>query len=512
MARQARNIPVNTPGRWGINRQEENAILPLNYCVRAKNSVIDSAGRIAIRNGWQNQTSTPIAGSPAVRNVHRYIDNSLATPAEEDIVVWDGGIGNDISNPAGNDISGTLVDAAGDWYLVNFNNLCIGASDGAKLAVYDGTGTFTEIAGSPVTNGIVIATTGRVWTVSENGTTLHYSDLLDHTSFPAENVVDLLSVWGQTDRVTGLAFFNSALIIFAERQIVFYTDGQGSELGIDPTLMYVSDSMENVGCISHWTIQAAGEDDLIFVSDHGITSIGRLIAERSNPTVTLTEKVRDFLTSQLAIQTNKNRLRAAFNDRGGYYVLSIPDASIAFYLSMKHRYQDEMGRLLAPVLEWDLAPTALNIIDGSLYTGNPGLVGRYTGNTDNGSAYDWEFKLPWSDFDQQGLLLIPKVLGAIILTEAQITVSFSWEFDFTGAVRTSQVTTPDIGAAAAEFGEAEWAEAEWGGGAIALFRISTDDVVDEGQYIQLTVSVTSVSAQLAVQTLSLFTKLGRNII
>ena len=97
--------------------------------------------------------------------------------------------------------------------------------------------------------------------------------------------------------------------------------------------------------MSRWSIKAAGEDDLLFCSSHGITSIGRLIAERSNPTVTLTETVRDYLVEKLAKQIDKDQIRAEYNEGGGYYVLSLPTAGVSFYLSMKHRYQGARGQL-----------------------------------------------------------------------------------------------------------------------------------------------------------------------
>lgn len=510
--KQGQLIPVNTPGKWGINRQEENALLGPEYAVRADNAVIDSAGRLGIRNGWQNQTSTPIPGAPAVRNVFTFRDNTGATPVLEDIVVWDGGIGSGLGSPSVTNISGTLNVTGGDSYLCNFNNVVIGSAPGEKLSTYNGTGVFTEIAGSNVGNGVVLCAAGRVWHASTDGTTLHYSDLLDHTTYGAGSIVDMLSVWGETDRITGLAFFNSALIIFSERQVVFYTDGQGSELGIDPLQMYVSDIVAGVGCVSRWSIKAAGEDDLLFCSSHGITSIGRLIAERSNPTVTLTETVRDYLVEKLAKQIDKDQIRAEYNEGGGYYVLSLPTAGVSFYLSMKHRYQGARGQLLAPVLEWTYAPTALNYsLESGLLTGNAGLVGKYTGASDNGTPYAWDAKFGWTDFQASGSMLIPKQFGALILTEAQITVNLSWAFDFSTATKTSQITTPAIGSAASEFNISEYAIAEWGGGAVNLFRLSTP-TTGQGQYVQLTVGVAEVTAQLAIQSLSLFTKVGRKII
>jgi hypothetical protein len=274
--------------------------------------------------------------------------------------------------------------------------------------------------------------------------------------------------------------------------------------------------MDNVGCTTHWSIQGAGEEDLLFLSEHGVTSIGRLQSEKSNPTASLTASVRDFIVEQLVEQetTGLENIRSAFNDDDGYYVVSLPDAGITFYLSMKHKYQDDLGLPRAPVLEWSHAPTALNYsrTTGLLF-GEPGKVGKYSGELDNGAAFSWQMIMGWTAYEWinpefASRLKIPKRFGAIIFAANQTALQFTWAFDFNATTGFSAEVVSEI--PVDEWNIGEWGIAEWSGG-LGLRRLTTD-MDGDGQYVQLGLSVNTLASPLAIQALNLFTKIGRHVV
>ncbi|NIV37689.1 MAG: hypothetical protein GWN58_52220, partial [Anaerolineae bacterium] len=52
------------------------------------------------------------------------------------------------------------------------------------------------------------------------------------------------------DRVVALAAFNGDIIVFGTNNIVFWTDGQPSALGISPTSLYIADTVTGVGAVT----------------------------------------------------------------------------------------------------------------------------------------------------------------------------------------------------------------------------------------------------------------------
>ena len=119
MSQQLVKLDIVAPGRLGVNRESRNRLLNPGYATVAENFRLDQSGLLAARKGQSDQTATAIATNPNVETLPEYIKSDGTT---EVIVAWDGGIGSGVSDPSNNDISGSLTDTNGTWWMQNFND------------------------------------------------------------------------------------------------------------------------------------------------------------------------------------------------------------------------------------------------------------------------------------------------------------------------------------------------------------------------------------------------------
>lgn len=508
--KQIQPVDLVAPGFRGLNFVQSGALLSPEYATLATNAILDQSGRLAARDGVTNLSTTPITGSPTVRTLFEYkkIDGTTAT-----IVAWNGGISTSVANPQGSDISGSVTDSNGTWKFVNFNNKAIGFQSGQKAIVYTGSGNFAtvvETSGTAPSGGIGTAAFGRIWQLDSDQQTIKYSGLLNETQWSSGGAgqIDMRNIWTDgTDVVTAIEAFNGALVVFGKRHIVFWVDGRGSALGIDPNQLYVADVVAGAGTLSQFTVQPVGETDLLFLSANGVQSIKRLISERSAPISTLSKYVRDELLYELQSENVAN-IRSTYNPLTGFYLLSFPQSQTTWVLDQRRRYRDADGDECSIVTQWDIAPTALvTLANNATYLSTTaGRVGQYLGDNDEGNTFRFIYQSPWLDLGEDfgNRLKILKRLGAILFVRNETTVTFKWNVDFDDGFKFLQRTVS--GDAAAEWGAGEWGAAEWSGG-LAL-RILKTPARGRGQYFRIGLEA-DVNGEFAVQQAELFTKIGR---
>jgi hypothetical protein len=476
----------------------------------ASNAVIDASGRLAARKGVLRLTGTAIAGTPVVRTLFEY---AAADGAVVPIVAWDGGIASSVTDPVGNDISGSVTDASGNWWFQNFNNKLVGFQEGQKAIVFTGAGTFAPVAetsGVAPQGGVGTAAFGRIWQADLDRTTIKYSGLLDESAWDAggAGIIDMRNIWTQgTDTITAIVGFNGALIVFGTNHVVFFVDGRGTALGIDPDNLYVSDIIGGVGCVSQHSVQAVGEADLLFLSGVGVQSLKRLQNERSSPISNLTKYVRDELVTKLTTE-NPAGIRSSYNELYGFYLLSFPEAGVTWVLDQRKRYRDVDGDECSIVTTWGIAPTALysRRSNALLLSISGGVVGRYLGDNDLGVDFTFEYKSPWLDLgeDFANRLKMLKRLGAILFVRAGAVVTFKWATDFSEVE--NSITRTIAGTAGSEWNVAEYGLGEWGSGInLSILKVPARD---RGQYYRVGLSV-NVSSEFAIQQQELFVKIGR---
>ena len=509
MARQLTKLDVVAPGKLGVNREQRSRILHPNFATKATNFRLSADGVMGVRKGQTDSTGTPITATPNVETLHEYIK---ADASVETIVAWDGGIGNSIDDPEGNDVSGSLTDANGTWRMQNFNDKCLAFQSGQKLAVYTGTtfATVVEGSGTAPSSGIATCAFGRVWQVDNtDGANLKYSGLLDETDWGGSGAgsIDFSNIWTQgQDRITAIAGYNGTLVVFGIRHIVIISDGTGSELGLNPANAYVADVIQGTGCVDQETIQLIGETELVYLSPEGVQSLSRVIQERSNPTKTVSKYVRTELLEAYRAET-AGAIRSTYNSDEGLYLLTFPsDKTYAF--DTRWLYQDEQGDLVAPVFEWDITPTALlSKEDGTLLFGGAGEVFTYSGFTDNGTDIALTFETGWLDFGEElaNVLKILKRLGFIIFSADDNNVVLKWWTDFN--TNANQYTKSFSSASSgAEWNVALWGTSEWGGSAAQkVFRVPARATAE---YFKIGFSA-STSQSFDVQQFELIAKIGR---
>lgn len=511
MTAQLQPIDLVAPGFLGLNLAQASNILSPQFATQAQNCVIDSSGRLAARQGYVDQTTTEITSTPNVETLFEYRQGDGTRSL---ICAWDGGIANSIDDPEGNDISGSVTDTSGRWWMQNFNDKVIAFQDGQKPIVYTGTGNFATVVESGGTaptshEGIGMCAYGRVWGVDSDGVTVKYSGLLDETDWNGSGAgsIDFSNIWtAGTDTITAIIAFNGDIVVFGKNHIIFITDGQGSSIGVDPNNIYVADVINGTGCLSQWSIQHVGESDLLFLSRNGVQSLQRVVLQKSNPITTQSKNVRTELMGDARAE-DANAISSFYSPKDGFYGITFPTAGRTWILDQRFNYQDKQGDQLAIVTAWTLAPSSWCVRDNDdLLLGVAGNVGLYNGNDDDGASFRFVYQSPWLDLGE-GLanrLKILKRIGAILFVQDEADILFKWGVDFSQDFNTS--TKSVMGDGGAEWGVGEWGIAEFSGGlSLRILRVNARDT---GQYFRLGIEG-DITGTFAVQQLELFAKIGR---
>lgn len=504
------HIPLNVPGFKGLNTQQSSGLLEPDWATELTNAVIDDNGRIAARLGYDNLTTTSITGQ--FLQVQEYVKSDgtteLAAIGGTTPALYrstDGG-------STWSSVTGTATPSSSPASLHNFNNQ-IWAFQQGEAPAYASGGNFTTVAdaNAPQTD-IALAAFGRLWAADADGHSLSYCALLDGTNWTSSGAgfVDMWNIWPGNDQITAIEQFNGALVVFGRRCVVVWRDGSGSQLGIDPLTMYVTDIVRGTGCLTHNSIQHV-DGDMWFLSENGLQSLSRLIQERSNPLNNLSKNVQDYLRSAVDA-TTLTRLRSVYSSRDRVYLLSLPSGAVpetgrCFAFDTRGKLDDGSVRCTGT---WTLVPTAACARrNGTLLmqvAHANARVGAYTGSLDDSVAYVFEYKSGWLDLTKQGFLLFPKKYTGVFFTDNSINIAFSWAFDFQPVATT--VTKAFTGAAGGgEWGSGEWGDSEFGGG--VNLRDGGVAGSHSGEYIKLGISANINNTILAIQQLDLFCKVGR---
>ncbi|NIV37688.1 MAG: hypothetical protein GWN58_52215, partial [Anaerolineae bacterium] len=167
--------PINlvSPAFKGLNTEQESALLGQEWATTLNNAIFDTAGRVAARKGWDNQTSTP-----AAVDFEQVFEFYKADGTSEMLMMSSGALYKTPSVPAL--IPGTASITNTRDKIVNFYDRAI-VFDQAGLGVYDGTtyDLVTINSGTAPSSNIGMAAYGRLWGVDTDGLTIRYSALLD---------------------------------------------------------------------------------------------------------------------------------------------------------------------------------------------------------------------------------------------------------------------------------------------------------------------------------------------
>lgn len=297
---------------------------------------------------------------------------------------------------------------------------------------------------------------GRLWvagTSTLDTQTIYFSDLQNPGQWQAgtSGKLDISTVIPTGDPIVALAQHNNFLIIFCKKNVVIY------ENPMVPASMTLSDTIKGIGCIARDSVASVAGTDLLFLSDTGVQSLGRIVSEKSLPFRDVSRNVRDELMLAVNSEEAKN-IKGVYYGTDAFYLLALPSTKFTYCFDTRGQLENGAARTTI----WkDINPTAFAVTSGrQLYLGEKGYIGRYTGYSDNGSSYRWSYYTNYFDFDKPNTLKILKKIGFVAIGGGNQNVSLKWSFDYNdnaygGTVKLDAQTVYEYGIG--EYGIAEYA-------------------------------------------------------
>ena len=518
-------ISLTAPAFNGLNLEQQGAILTKEWATSLDNAVFDDAGRPAARLGWTSQTSSAVAGT-----IKRIFEYFKADGSSEVIFSTNADIFKTLSSPSS--IEGSISISNGNIKFVNFNDkvIAFGVGSANVPAVYTGT-NFASVsvsAGTAPTSTIGTAAFGRLWGVDTDKKTVRYSKLLDETDWSAGGgggSIDFSNVWpaGQ-DEVVAIEEFGGDLVVFGTNNTVIMTDGAGSSLGIDPTELYVSDTIPGTGAISQFAI-ARGFGDLWVLTNNGVVGLKRELVHKSTQHTNVSRHQQSQVITWINAETSVDDITLEYSPRHSFVVVNFPTSNKQ--LIYDTRWPLEQGAFRATTWTSDLQTIKYerngDRLLGSL-TGVAGEVMQYVNHSDNGTAFIFDYESGWLDLGEQLniFLKFTKRLTSFVFVQSNTAVTHKVDYDFGKGEFSLNKTI--AGSNTAEWGNFEWGSngvydtndvsavagtdvATWAGSV----SINTMDAPlgGSGQYIKVGISVNTSSGSFALQQVNLFAKVGR---
>jgi hypothetical protein len=527
----AQPININSPARAGLNTEQAGTILSPEWATVLDNAVFNGAGLPASRKGFLSLTSSP--GTGVIKRIFEYFK---ADGSSEVIFCSDTDIYRDVTTPTS--IEGTLGISDGQIKFVNFNDKVIAFGIGtAGLPAVRTTGNFADVvvaSGTAPTSRIGTAAFGRLWGVDTDGKTVRYSALLDETRWDSGDgggVIDMSNVWpsGQDD-IIAIEEFGGDLVIFGSNNTVIATDGAGSSLGIDPTALYVADTIPGQGAISQFCIaRVAG--DLWVLTPTGIVGLQRELVQRSTPITNLSRHIQSEIIACIDSEANVDNMTLEYAPVENLAVLVCPTTRRQFTFDTRQFMEDGTYRsstwtsdvqTVAYVRESTDLHASLATVDGEIM--------NYEGTTDDGTTFAFDYESGWLELGPElnAALKFVKRITSYVFIEKNVTISYKIKYDF--GLNEFVLQNAGSGGVVSEWGTFEWSDgtdndtggvfdindatltpgvdrAEWSG-SIALRTIDAPGK-GSGQYIKVGLRLDTNAGAFALQQLNLYAKLGR---
>lgn len=446
-----------SPGFRGVNTEDSPIAQDTSFAEIADNAVIDRQGRLASRKGNSVLTTTKtVLGSDHIHNIHEFYDSA----------------GNEVIFSTGNNkiMTGTttLVDAtpgsysitANDWKIVNFNDKAYFFQRGFDPLVYDnsnGLRTFT-VANGGATNATfkaneVLAAFGRLFIAgnASNDTIIYWSDLLDGNAFSggSSGNIDVSKVWPNGfDKIVALAAHNGFLVVFGEQNIIVYSGADS------PASMALSDTIPGVGCVDRKTVQSVG-NDLFFLSQDGLRSLGRSIQEKSLPINDLSRNVKQDLIATIAAKASP--LTSVYSPENYFFLIGFPDSNLIYCFDLRGVLENGSYR----VTKWPSVNFKSFARDrnGDVYIGSTSGIGKYSGFTDAGSSFIFRYSSPGLTFGDPSRIKFLKKIRPTIIGGSSTNLFLKWGYDF--ALTSNVASYQSASGTPAFYGETEYTVGEF---------------------------------------------------
>ena len=457
MAQQLQSINLVAPAFQGINTEDSPLAQDTSFAETADNAIIDRQGRLASRQGNNVLTTNKTAlGTDYIHNIHEFYDSA----GNEEIL----STGNNKvmkGTTTLTDITpGSYTINANDWKIVNFNDKAYFFQRGYDPLVYDnanGLRTFT-VANGGATNATfkaneVVAAFGRLFIAGNatNDTVIYWSDLLNGNAFTggSSGSIDVAKAWPNgADKIVALAAHNDFLIVFGEHSIIVYGGADS------PANMTINDTVSGVGCVDRKTVQNVGTD-LLFLSDDGVRTLGRVIQEKSLPIIDASRNVKQDLIAKIKIKTSP--ATSVYSPENYFYLLGLPDSNLIYCFDLRGRLENGAFR----VTKWPSVNFKSFARDrnGDVYIGTVDGIGKYSGYDDNSSSFIFRYTSPALTFGDASKIKLLKKIRPTIIGGNNSDIILSWTYDFSVQANTSKfrvgTSTPGF------YGESEYTAVEF---------------------------------------------------
>jgi len=507
MAQQREHIYIAAPGFKGLNTQESPVAQDATFAAIAENVVIDKFGRIGARKGLKKLTTsaTPLGSSDGIESVFEYVKRDgtkIVFSAGNNKIFTGTTTLTEVTLPGGYSIT------ANNWKIVSFNNDIYFFQRGhAALVSVAGSTTLVAVTdgghAAPAGNE-VLAAFGRLFVadVASNNYTLFFSDLLDGDNFHggASGSLDVTTVWPTGyDEIVALREFNDFLVIFGKRSILLYSGASS------PSTMTLADTITGIGCIARDSVQSIGTD-LIFLSDSGVRSLGRVIQEKSSPIGDISVNVRDTLMTAVSVETGN--IKSVYSEEDAFYLLILPEVNnLVFCFDMRGKLENGANRATTWPFTGILCATTTD--DNEVYFGSSKGISEYEGFLDDTSTYTMKYFTNALSFGDASKLKILKEITFTIVGGQATKLLLNWGYDYTEGYTKQLLTVDD--ASIAEYGISEYNVATSQYNASIIVNKATTKTTGSGRVVTIGLEATINDKQFSIQDVNIEALIGRSI-
>lgn len=527
---------IQAPGFSGLNIQDASVQLTSGYALEAYNCIIDKYGRIGARKGWSKVNTSALSPTGAVRTIFEFVKsdgNVVFSCANNKIYTGTTTLTN-VVNTTVTDAAGTGTTAytitADNWQIAgmpynhggNTSAHAVFAQAGHPLLVYHKLGNASHnhtgsygfqrlgdvgtlpagYAAATFTPNCALTAYGRLWVanISGDNQTVYFSDLQDPSNFTTgtSGYLDISTVIPTGDGIVSVSAHNGFLIIFCRRSIIIYANPK------DPANLTLQDVIKGVGCIARDSVVSVFGSDLMFVSETGVQSLGRLIQEKSMPLRDVSKNVRDDLIANINSETAAN-IKAVYSPTDSFYLLSLPTTGYTYCFDTRGTLENGAARTTI----WNnINPTAFCFTEArQLYIGQAGYIGMYDGYADNGSSYRFSYYTNYFDLDNPTTLKILKKIGVIAIGGSAQALTVKWDTDYTRNYDSSTIVLATV--VVAEYGIGQYNIGEYNNG-ITLDNVKFN-ATTTGKTLQLGFESDINGFPLSIQKIDLAVKLGKKL-
>jgi len=444
MAKQISYQPLTDIGLNGLNTQSNPASLDTSYLVKAENVVIRESGRIAFRKGLKQKVEP---SGTAIVSIHEHDDNGtnkVLVSYGTSIYVVDFTDPADAFPSSGADLKHTVGSSTGNWQFVNFNDRLHCFHSGVVPQRYDGSlgsgSKWTAHATDPASISSLFDPScamgyyGRIWCggVAEAKDVVYYSNLLDGDDWTGGDtgLIDLSKVWG-IDDVIAIAPFYGKLVIFGKNNIVIYDSPEtvGS--------LALNEVIRGVGLVSRDSVQAIG-DDLVFLSNTGLRSLGRTTEKDKLPLTDLSLNIKDTLIRNIGQSSN---VKSVYVENEGIYIMSFVDKNITYVFDFKHFTPNNAPRVTTWTFDNDREPSSMTytetygLLVGQQDGGLAGYEGYYDTDLEGASTYTYSsytssIATTWINLGESIAASFLKRLFLVLEGGSGATLGLKWYKDY----------------------------------------------------------------------------------